>query len=143
MSKIRPVVDYDVCACCGACAGKCPVSVISMDVRRQRHMHLCMFPRLSDEENCLGCGVCAEACPVEAITMYEYDDNGMRTVADMTPVTYRILEDKCKGCTACARVCPVGAIDGKVKQVHKIDQDACVHCGRCFEKCKLKAIVKE
>lgn len=142
MAKIRPIVDYDVCSCCGACAAKCPVSVIEMDVKKQRRMCLCIYPRLADDVNCLGCGVCADACPVEAITMYEYDDNGMAKIAQMKDEPYKILEDKCKGCTMCARVCPVGAIEGKLKEVHKIDPDICVQCGKCMEKCKLGAIVR-
>ena len=56
---------------------------------------------------------------------------------------YKIQEDKCKGCTLCARQCPVGAINGKVKEVHTIDQSKCIKCGLCLASCKFKAIVKE
>ena len=56
---------------------------------------------------------------------------------------YKIVADKCKGCTLCARQCPVSAINGKVKEVHVIDQDKCVKCGLCLASCKFKAIVKE
>ncbi len=55
---------------------------------------------------------------------------------------YRIL-DNCRGCTACARVCPTSAISGKVKEVHVIEQDKCIKCGACMEKCKFSSIVKE
>ncbi|MDI9241009.1 4Fe-4S binding protein [Fusibacillus kribbianus] len=45
-------------------------------------------------------------------------------------------EEKCKGCKKCAvaAVCPVKAcevVDGKLK----IDEEACIHCGRCRDKC--------
>ena len=53
---------------------------------------------------------------------------------------YVIDPDKCKGCTACARNCPVGAIKGTVKMPHEINQELCIKCGTCIEKCKFNAI---
>ena len=53
---------------------------------------------------------------------------------------YVIDPDKCKGCTACARNCPVGAINGTVKMPHEINQELCIKCGTCIEKCKFNAI---
>lgn len=58
-------------------------------------------------------------------------------------LSYVILEDKCTGCTLCSRVCPVGCISGSVKQPHKINQDVCIKCGACFERCKFSAIVRK
>lgn len=54
-----------------------------------------------------------------------------------------IITDKCKGCTKCARNCPVGAIEGKVKELHVIDQNKCIKCGACMDNCSFKAIIKE
>ncbi len=57
-------------------------------------------------------------------------------------LTYSIIEATCTGCTACARVCPVIAITGEKKKPHVINQDLCIKCGACFDKCKFKAIRK-
>ncbi|MEG1243570.1 MAG: 4Fe-4S binding protein [Oscillospiraceae bacterium] len=142
MAKIKPSFDYEICSCCGACAANCPVSVIKMDVKRQRNMCLSVYPRLADEDNCIGCSMCAKTCPLEAITVFEYDQTGASKPAEVEYESYRVIASKCKGCTACARACPVGAISGKVKEAHIIDPDACVQCGLCQEKCKFSAIVR-
>jgi len=56
-------------------------------------------------------------------------------------LTYTINEN-CTGCTLCAKKCPVNAISGEVKEIHEIDQDACIKCGLCFNACKVGAIDK-
>ena len=58
-------------------------------------------------------------------------------------VQIKIVPDKCKGCTLCARNCPVNAINGKVREVHEIDQSKCIKCGVCLNNCKFGAIVRE
>ncbi|MCL1790125.1 MAG: NADH-quinone oxidoreductase subunit NuoF [Peptococcaceae bacterium] len=55
-------------------------------------------------------------------------------------LSYSIITDKCTGCSACARVCPNTAISGKAKEPYSIDQNLCVKCGMCMEKCKFDAI---
>lgn len=50
-------------------------------------------------------------------------------------VTYRIDPGKCEGCMICGRKCPVDGIEGGKKQVHTIDQEACIRCGTCFDVC--------
>ena len=54
-----------------------------------------------------------------------------------------IMPELCKGCTKCARNCPVGAIEGSIKQPHKIDQEKCIKCEACLTNCPFKAIVLE
>lgn len=58
-------------------------------------------------------------------------------------LTFTILPESCTGCTLCARVCPAGAIRGEKKQAHRIDPALCIQCGKCFETCNFKAIVKD
>lgn len=57
--------------------------------------------------------------------------------------TIKINEELCKGCTKCARTCPVGAIEGTVKNPHRIDGSKCVKCGACVAACPFKAIISE
>jgi NADP-reducing hydrogenase subunit HndC len=56
---------------------------------------------------------------------------------------FTVVDEKCVGCTLCARVCPVNCISGKPKEVHVIDQAACIKCGACLDKCKFDAIIKQ
>lgn len=58
-------------------------------------------------------------------------------------LSYHIDAALCKGCTLCARICPNDAITGTVKEAHLIDQDKCIKCGACMEKCRFGAISKK
>ncbi len=55
-------------------------------------------------------------------------------------LTYEIITDKCTGCTICAVKCPVKAITGERKQPHFINQEICIKCGDCYNRCKFEAI---
>ena len=54
---------------------------------------------------------------------------------------YRVMPRACQGCLAhpCREICPKGAISFVDKKAH-IDQDKCIHCGRCSQVCPYQAI---
>lgn len=56
-------------------------------------------------------------------------------------LTTYFITDKCIGCTRCARECPVSCIDGKVKELHVIDQPRCIKCGTCQDVCPVDAVI--
>lgn len=53
---------------------------------------------------------------------------------------YVISADDCTGCMACKRVCPTHAISGERRKVHWINQEICIKCGDCMDKCQFDAI---
>lgn len=48
--------------------------------------------------------------------------------------------EKCVGCGLCRRACPVSAIAGHPKQAHTINNETCIKCMSCVDKCKFGAI---
>ncbi len=51
-----------------------------------------------------------------------------------------LISDRCIGCTACISVCPVAAIQGKRKELHRIDAAICIECGACGRVCPVGAV---
>jgi len=55
-------------------------------------------------------------------------------------IRFQIIEDICNGCMVCARNCPTDAIEGEKKQLHVIDDEACIRCGICLQVCNFDAV---
>ncbi|MCF8368371.1 MAG: NADH-quinone oxidoreductase subunit NuoF [Bacteroidales bacterium] len=74
---------------------------------------------------------------------YEAHINGKKCPAKVCKplLTYEVDPEKCTGCTVCAKNCPSNCIDGGRKEVHFINQEACIQCGACYSKCKFDAIL--
>ncbi len=53
---------------------------------------------------------------------------------------YTIITEKCTGCLLCTAVCPTKAIHGGRRVPNFIDQEACIRCGICFDKCTFNAV---
>lgn len=107
-----------VCAGCEACVKSCNFGALEM---------VDGVPKV-DYEKCVGCMACADACPTGAMTA----DYEVRKEAYIDPA-------KCVGCTLCVKQCKFDAIEGALKQKHKV-LGACTGCGLCAAKCPKKAI---
>ena len=162
-AKKIAVVDKDKCQGCKKCVAACPRHVLSMQpdnrvvtvschnpekgmalkekcgkacVGCEACVKACQFGALTmengvpkvDYEKCVGCMACADACPTGAMAA----DYEARKEAYIDP-------DKCVGCTVCAKQCKFDAIEGALKQKHKV-LGACTGCGVCAQKCPKKAI---
>lgn len=46
-----------------------------------------------------------------------------------------IDKELCTGCRQCATICPANAIEGKDGEPQVINEDKCVVCGQCVQKC--------
>ena len=56
------------------------------------------------------------------------------------PLTASINPDVCTGCHLCAKVCPYNAIEGELKQPHRVMEASCTGCGTCAGECPFGAI---
>lgn len=157
------VVDEEKCQSCGKCVAACPKNVIALLPQKQTIKVLCRNTgkgkpvKEACDKGCIGCGMCEKACKFGAITMVNnvpvIDAEkcvGCMMCAEKCPtkaLTANFAERKiaeidqelCVGCTICKKQCQFDAIEGELKQKHKV-HDACTGCGACAAKCPKKAI---
>lgn len=48
----------------------------------------------------------------------------------------KIDQNICTGCQECSKICPAQAIEGEHGKPQTINQDKCIKCGQCVQKCK-------
>lgn len=156
-------IDEDKCTGCGRCVEQCPQSSIAVI---ERDIDVYVGCTNTDKgkavmENCtagcIGCGKCVSVCPFGAIELAEglavINPDKCRSCwmcVDTCPrkcilttksdMLAKINVQKCVGCTLCAKACPFGAIEGDLKQKHKVITDKCRGCALCVESCKLGAV---
>ncbi len=160
LAKIIP----ERCTACGKCIEVCPKSVIHFVPFKQDVVVDCnneepgKLVRKKCNVGCIACQICVKACPFDAMEFsnnlakinYEKCTNCM-ICAEKCPTgaiyanfekrrKAEIIEDNCIGCTICKKNCPVDAIEGELKQVHKVLEDKCIGCGVCEQKCPKKTI---
>ncbi len=157
------VVDKEKCQGCKKCVAVCPQHVLSMQPADRVVEVSCHNPekgmalKEKCDKACVGCEACVKACNFGALTMengvpkIDYEKCvGCMACADACPTGAMTADfesrqeayidaDKCVGCTLCTKQCKFDAIEGALKQKHKV-LGACTGCGACVEKCPRKAI---
>ena len=95
---------------------------------------------LSDPDLCQGCEVCLLAC-----SLWQEGENNpslarLRVEKDMVHYTFSI--SVCQHCSPppCLEACPVEAMSLDERGVVLIDEQECIRCGSCAERCPYGAI---
>lgn len=89
MENNIPVINYELCRQCQACADACPKNIIAKAENTKK--------AAINAEKCVGCTLCKKACPFEAIS-------------GEVKEKHVIDPEKCRGCGACVEKCKLKAI---------------------------------
>ncbi|WP_425803640.1 NADH-quinone oxidoreductase subunit NuoF [Desulfitobacterium sp. Sab5] len=57
-------------------------------------------------------------------------------------LSYSIDPDKCKKCSLCSKNCPAKCITGDKNTPYVINEESCIRCGTCMDKCKFGAVMQ-
>lgn len=130
----------------GGSPNSCPFGCIGLGTC----VSVCKFGALSmgndglpkvDVSKCVGCGACVSACPKAIFTLVPASADVIVACNShwKGPQVKSVCSAGCIGCTLCTRVCPVKAITMD-HDLAVIDQEKCIKCGKCAEKCPAKCI---
>ncbi len=161
-------VDPEKCTACGACIEVCPKGILSLVPYQSSVKVKCNNKQKGKSvkevcaRGCITCGICAKNCPFEAIKINEetnlpvidytkcreclicYEKCPQHIIVASSPrKRVSIDETKCIGCGLCKKKCPKDAIEGELKQPHKIDPAKCIGCTLCADACKKSAVIVE
>lgn len=157
------VIDPDKCTACGKCITACPKNVIELIPASQQTWVMCKSKDKGGEVKkycqvgCIGCKICEKACKFDAVHV---EDNvavidaskcvncsqcvikcPTKIIHGKTEIKKAYIhEDACIGCTICKKQCKFDAIEGELKEKHRIIEDKCVGCELCAIKCPKKCI---
>ena len=115
----------------GSCVKACPFDAI----------HIVDGIAKVDKEACKACGKCIAACPRNMIEFIPYDATFAVSCSskDKGKDVMAVCSQGCIACHLCEKQCESDAIH-VVDNVAVIDQDKCIGCGKCAEKCPKKVI---
>ena len=146
------------CSGCTACAHICPTGAVTGE-KEERHQ--------IDEHSCIECDACGKVCPDMAVQ--DASGNGVQRVKHSEWKKPFFDKQKCNGCAICLDVCPTDCIsfvangeeeelrarlsapagnlaqdlyvsaDLPTTRVMVKDEDVCLHCGLCAERCPTTA----
>jgi hydrogenase-4 component H len=87
----RPVLNFDTCIGCGACAKICPPNALTVEEKEKVWTLRLFYGR------CIMCGLCEEVCPVDAYRFSDEFELASTTKKDLE-VELQLLRVKCEGC---------------------------------------------